>query len=170
MEMAQILMVLVIEDQGKMLEIPIPADVAHSVARRSRFVPRIGKQYMEGIYDEARNEADTPEEALALIDVDLVERYFERNIITPEGLNGQDFDYLRTLDTSRKALGVKTIAAQLDLNDLEVQKNIEPFLRHLNLIQYTKSGREITPLGKAVLRKYDNTIYVKEQLNDLLLS
>lgn len=169
MEMARILMLMVIEDQGQEWEVPIPPEVAYYVAQRSRFTPRIGKQYMERIYQIARNEADSPDEVRKILTVEIAEQFFSRRRITQHGLTPQDFDYLRCLDASRKPLGVKTIAAQLDLNDTEVQKAIEPFLRFLTLVQFTKSGREITPKGKEVLRRYDAREYAREQINDLII-
>lgn len=170
MEMAQILMILTVEDQGNTWDIPIPPEVAHYVAQRSRYTPRIGQQYMERIYQIARNQADSPEEVRKILTPALAEEFFSRRRITPQGLTPLDFDYLRCLDASRKPMGVKTIAAQLDVNDAEVQKNIEPFLRHNNLIAFTKSGRELTVKGKEILRRFDVREYTREQLNDLTLT
>jgi Holliday junction DNA helicase RuvB len=169
MEMGQILLTLVLEDCGKLIQVAIPGEVAHYVAQRSRFIPRIGQQYMECIYNIARIIGDTPEQAVNVLTVDLAEEFFKRRKVTPQGLIPIDFDYLRCLDESRKPLGVKTIASQLDVNDAEVSKNVEPFLRHLNLISFTKSGRELTTMGKDMLRKFDQREYTREQLDDLVL-
>lgn len=169
MELARILLSIQIEDQGKIWHIPIKPEVAHFVAQRSRFTPRIGKLlYMEGIYDMARNMSDSPQEAANNITVELAREFFERRRITDIGLTPQDFDYLRCLDSSRKPMGVKTIAAQLEAADATVTKDIEPFLRYLNYIQFTKSGREITPVGKLALQKFDAEGYAREQLNDMV--
>lgn len=170
MEMAQILMVLTVEDQGNTWDVPIPAEVAHYVAQRSRFTPRIGQQYMERVYQIARTKADNPDEVRRILTPDIAEEFFTRRKITANGLTPLDFDYLRCLDQSRKPMGVKTIAAQLDVNDTEVQRNVEPFLRFLNLIAFTKSGRELTVKGKEVLRRFDVREYAREQIDDIILT
>lgn len=168
-ELTNMFMKMEIEDGGELQPIHLRREVAHAIARRSRFIPRIGKLlYFERIYSLARNMSDTPEEAEDNITLELVEGYFKRRRINSIGLNPTDFEYLRTLANAPKPMGVKTIAAQMEINEATVQKDIEPFLKYLKYIQYSKTGREITPTGKQALKAFDDEL-VSSQSEELSL-
>lgn len=166
-ELTKILLNTIIEDTDGYYRIPIKPELAHYVAKRSRYTPRIAKQYIELCYNMVRANCDTIREAVDALDLDTAEEFFRRRKITDEGLTPRDFDYLRVLEGA-KSMGVKSIAAQMEINDKEVSQNIEPFLRHLKLIEVGRAGRVLTIKGRELLSRHDNAEASRQTMRDVI--
>jgi Holliday junction DNA helicase RuvB len=169
MEMCQLLMNLEIEDGGAIWRVKINPEIAHFVALRSRYTPRIGIFYMNRIYNHTRCLVDTPELVTNAMTLDVAREFFNMRKINNIGLTLVDFDYMRTLDKSAKT-GVKTIAAQMEISESEVVNTIEPYLRFLSYVDFSRGGRVLTPFGRQALNEFDSSEYASEQINDLMLS
>lgn len=110
-------------------------DVLINVAKRSRGVPRIAINHFKWICDfvlaNRRREIiiKDVEDAMTMIGVDA------------NGLTDDDRRYLAFLQGKKKPVGVKTIAASLDINEDTIVNTIEPWLLSQSLIIKTQYGR-----------------------------
>lgn len=167
-ELATILTRFIVEDNGEKYQLTIHPQVAHYVAKRSRNTPRIGLQYMKRIYNHARARSNSANEAAQYMNLFVAKEFFQVRRISDDGLTPMDIQYLRTLYQSRRPMGISALAGLLEIDSKEVKEDLEPFLRYKNYIQFSKAGREITPLGIDVLRRFDGDEATKESLQQAL--
>lgn len=78
--------------------------------------------------------------------------YYQLWEINDEGLSRLDLEYLRLLDESQGPVGLSRLSTRLGLGERELERNLEPFLLQLNLIEVSTQGRSLTPQGKTYLR------------------
>lgn len=83
---------------------------------------------------------------------ETLEFYYQLWEINDVGLSRLDLDYLNLLDKSSGPVGLSRLATRLGLGERELERNLEPFLLHLNLIEVSTQGRSLTQRGKAYLR------------------
>jgi Holliday junction resolvasome RuvABC ATP-dependent DNA helicase subunit len=76
--------------------------------------------------------------------------------INEDGLDEQDSTYLSFL-AHYETLGIATLASFMRKDPRELTEKIEPFLLGRNFIKIEKSGRQLTPYGRAALQRHKNS-------------
>jgi Holliday junction DNA helicase RuvB len=130
----------VLRRSSGLLEVPLPADGAAEIARRSRGTPRIANRLLRRVRDFAQVRADgvvtrtTAREALALYDVDEI------------GLDRLDRAVLDALlrRFGGGPVGLSTLAVSVGEEPETVEEVAEPFLVRLGLLARTPRGRVAT--------------------------
>lgn len=133
----------IVERSANILSMPIDADSASEVARRSRRTPRIANRLLKRVRDYAEvkhNSAVTAAataEALNLLDVDAL------------GLNAVDRRILTTMIEKFDGgpVGLQTIAAATSEEQEAIETIHEPFLMQLGFLKRTPRGRVVTHHG-----------------------
>lgn len=111
--------------------------VLHDIAKRSRGVPRIALKYFRWVrnFVLAKRQICVTikdvNDAMTMIGVDA------------NGLTQDDRRYLAFLKTQNKPVGLKTIAAALDMCPETISNTIEPWLLSKGIILRTQYGRKI---------------------------
>lgn len=112
-------------------------DALKEIVKRSRFTPRIALNNFRWISDfvlaSGKNRATIKEvrEGMTMIGVD------------ENGFTQDDRRYLALLRHSKKPIGVKTIAACLNIAEETISSTIEPYLLEMGMILKTSYGRLI---------------------------
>lgn len=133
----------IVQRLAGLIEMPLTAEGALEIARRSRGTPRIAGRLTRRVRDfaDAENTKEIDEKAvnsaLLKMDVDL------------NGLDIMDRRYMSILAENYKGgpAGVETLAAALSEQKDSLEDVIEPFLIQKGLIQRTPRGRVLTPKG-----------------------
>lgn len=131
-ELAQI-----VHRSAAVLEVPIDADGAMEIARRSRGTPRVANRLLKRIRDYAQVRADgavtrpVAEEALARLSVDEF------------GLDDMDARIVRTVieKFGGGPVGINTIAVAVGEDPGTIEEVYEPFLIQQGFLQRTPRGR-----------------------------
>jgi Holliday junction DNA helicase RuvB len=131
----------VLRRSSDLLDVPLPADGAGEIARRSRGTPRIANRLLRRVRDFAQVRTDgvvtraTAREALALYDVDEI------------GLDRLDRAVLDALlrRFGGGPVGLSTLAVSVGEEPETVEEVAEPFLVRLGLLARTPRGRVATP-------------------------
>jgi len=127
-----------------------PSTVHLLLAVAGRLVPRSALTQAEDFERFLRQEHpnERPSEQLALS--------FMRQLDMDQlGLIPRDYRYLALLPANRGARGLQMLAAQLHLEEAEVEETIEPFLLQLKLVEREPRGRKITEQGLELLRSHE---------------
>jgi Holliday junction DNA helicase RuvB len=132
---------LIVSRGARVLGIPMTADGANEIARRSRGTPRIAGRLLRRVRDFAivdKVDAVTREIAdrsLSLLDVDRI------------GLDLMDRRYLDmvAINFGGGPVGIETIAAALSEPRDAIEDIIEPYLLQQGFLQRTPRGRLLTP-------------------------
>src|SRR5512132_713987 len=122
------------------LEVPVDADAAAEIARRSRGTPRIANRLLRRVRDYAQVRADgritaaVAHDALALLEVDA------------HGFDEVDRKLLRTIidKFSGGPVGVNSIAAAINEERDAIEDIYEPFLIQAGFLDRTPRGRVAT--------------------------
>jgi Holliday junction DNA helicase RuvB len=133
----------IVTRSARLLEIPIEADGALEIARRSRGTPRIANRLLRRVRDFAEVRAagnitsDVADLALLLLDVDVL------------GLDVMDRKLLRcVLDKfGGGPVGVDNLAAAIGEERDTIEDVLEPFLIQQGFMQRTNRGRIATALS-----------------------
>ena len=130
----------IVRRSAGILGVPVPAECAYEVARRSRGTPRIANRLLRRVRDfaQVRNAGrvtiDSTREALALVEVD------------EWGLDDTDRAVLRCIAEKFDGgpVGLDTIAAAISEDADTIEDVYEPFLLQQGLLQRTPRGRIAT--------------------------
>jgi Holliday junction DNA helicase RuvB len=130
----------VVNRSAGILEVPVGADGAEEIARRSRGTPRIANRLLRRVRDYAQVRGDgtvtaeTAHLALALFEVD------ER------GLDKLDLSILSTLVTKFQGgpVGLSTLAAAVAEETDTIEDVYEPYLLQIGFLKRTQRGRVAT--------------------------
>src|SRR5512145_710537 len=130
----------IVERGAGLLRLPISADGAGEIARRSRGTPRIAGRLLRRVRDFAAVEkarsvtAEVADRALKQLEVDAA------------GLDAMDRRYLTTiaLNYGGGPVGVETMAAALSEPRDAIEEIVEPFLLQQGFIGRTPRGRVLT--------------------------
>ncbi len=116
------------------------------IASHCKGIPRIANNILKRVID-----FKTLDESKSLQSI------FDDLQIFDRGLHVSDVKYLKTLYANDSAVGIKTLASVLDIEQDVIETKIEPFLLKSNLIKKTNRGREITKEGYDYIRQiYEN--------------
>ncbi|MDO6413782.1 Holliday junction branch migration DNA helicase RuvB [Sphingomonas sp. BIUV-7] len=127
----------VVSRAARLLGLPLTADGAHEIARRSRGTPRIAGRLLRRVRDFAHAAGDIE------VDAKAADAALTRMEVDGLGLDAMDRRYLLMIaDIYRGGpVGVETLAAGLGEPRDTVEEVIEPFLIQLGLIARTARGR-----------------------------
>ncbi len=133
-------MIEIVSRSGRILGVPLSADAASEVARRSRGTPRIANRLLRRVRDYAQVRADgtvtldVAQAALTLLEVDAY------------GFDEVDRRLLRTIIDKFDGgpVGVNTLAAALGEERDAIEDIYEPFLMQVGFLERTPRGRMVT--------------------------
>ena len=133
-------MIEIVSRSGRILGVPLSADAATEVARRSRGTPRIANRLLRRVRDYAQVRADgtvtldVAQAALTLLEVDAY------------GFDEVDRRLLRTIIDKFDGgpVGVNTLAAALGEERDAIEDIYEPFLMQVGFLERTPRGRMVT--------------------------
>ncbi|MCL5966206.1 MAG: Holliday junction branch migration DNA helicase RuvB [Deltaproteobacteria bacterium] len=131
----------VIRQSARILKIPIDAEGAREIARRSRGTPRIANRLLRRVRDFAQVDGDgTVTRSIA--DHALVKMEVDR-----EGLEVMDRKILRVILEKFQGgpVGVETISASISEERDTIEDVYEPFLIQRGFLKRTPRGRVATP-------------------------
>ena len=127
--------------------IDIDDKCASIIGNCSRSTPRIANSYVRRVWDYAlvMNEGEIDEETVYdALDMIGINKY---------GLNNMDMEYLRYLDSARKAVGVETLATALGTDKTSLEEVVEPYLIQRKFVMKGARGRSITQLGSQIVNE-----------------
>ena len=133
----------IVSRSAGLLNVPLGADGAFEVARRSRGTPRIANRLLRRVRDYAEVRADgvvtsqVADAALAMLDVD------------PAGLDVMDRKLLQAIldKFGGGPVGLDNVAAAIGESTDTIEDVIEPFLIQQGYLQRTPRGRMATALA-----------------------
>ncbi len=127
----------VVRRAARLLGLPLTADGATEVARRSRGTPRIAGRLLRRVRDFAQAAGD------AEVDARIADAALTRMEVDQLGLDAMDRRYLLMIaDIYRGGpVGVETLAAGLSEPRDTIEEVIEPYLIQLGLVARTARGR-----------------------------
>ncbi|MEK7538733.1 MAG: Holliday junction branch migration DNA helicase RuvB [Patescibacteria group bacterium] len=130
----------IVTRSAEILGIPLPAEAAQEIARRSRATPRTANYLLKRARDFAQVErgdisAKFVADALALLEIDEL------------GLTALDRKILEVIIDKFNGgpVGLTTIAAALSEETAAIEEVNEPYLLQLGLLERTPRGRVATP-------------------------
>jgi len=134
-ELARIIM-----RSGRLLDVPVDAEGAQEIARRSRGTPRIANRLLRRVRDYAQVKADgavskaIADKALVMLDVD------------PQGFDVMDRKRLLTIidKFGGGPVGVGALAAAISEETDAIEDIYEPYLLQIGFIDRTPRGRTAT--------------------------
>jgi len=130
----------IIKRSAGILEVPITAEGAHEIARRSRGTPRIANALLRRIRDFAQIKGD------GTIDVKIAKFGLEALNVDTSGLDEMDNKILSTIIHKFKGgpVGLTTIGTAVGEEAGTIEEVHEPFLIMEGFIQRTPRGRVVT--------------------------
>ena len=133
----------VVARAARLLDLPLTADGAHEVARRSRGTPRIAGRLLRRVRDFAHAAGH------AEVDAAAADSALNRMEVDQLGLDAMDRRYLHMIADIYKGgpVGVETLAAGLSEPRDTIEEVIEPYLIQLGLIARTARGRCLNGRG-----------------------
>ena len=143
-------LVRIVERSAGIMRIPVEADGALEVARRSRGTPRIANRLLRRVRDYALVRGDgtvtreIADQALTMLGIDRL------------GLDDLDRRILSAIadDFGGGPVGVRTIAIAVGEEVRTVEEVYEPYLIRIGFLKRTPQGRETTPAARAHLAAY----------------
>jgi len=134
---------IIVERGARLLEMPLTAEGAAEIAKRSRGTPRIAGRLLRRVRDFA---------AVAqaeMIDRGLADRALLRLEVDAQGLDSMDRRYLAMIAQSYGGgpVGVETLGAALSEQRDVLEEVIEPYLIQEGLVQRTPRGRLLAAAG-----------------------
>lgn len=134
---------LIVARVAKLLAMPVTADGAHEIARRSRGTPRIAGRLTRRVRDFAQ--ADQ----VKSIDRKNVDQALQRLDVDAAGLDSMDRRYLSCIADNYGGgpVGVETLSAALSEQRDMIEDVIEPYLIQQGLVQRTPRGRALSVKG-----------------------
>ncbi|WP_188056140.1 Holliday junction branch migration DNA helicase RuvB [Sphingosinithalassobacter sp. CS137] len=133
----------VVARAAALLGLPVAADGAQEIARRSRGTPRIAGRLLRRVRDFA-NVAGAE-----LVDAKAADAALNRLEVDALGLDAMDRRYLTMIADIYKGgpVGVETLAAGLSEPRDTIEEVIEPYLIQLGLVARTARGRCLNAAG-----------------------
>ncbi len=133
----------ILKRSAALLHVPMTAEAAHEIARRSRGTPRIANSLLRRVRDFAQVKGS------GAIDPDIARFALEALNIDQYGLDEIDNKILTTIITKFGGgpVGLTTIATALGEDPGTIEEVYEPFLIKEGFIRRTPRGREVTELA-----------------------
>jgi len=133
----------IVERSARLIEVPIDADGATEIARRSRGTPRIANRLLRRVRDFAKVEGD------GTIDGTIAASSLDRLAVDHAGLDALDRAYLTVICERFDGgpVGIEAVAASLSEERGTLEEVVEPFLLQVGMIARTPRGRVATAAG-----------------------
>ncbi|MCG9968737.1 Holliday junction branch migration DNA helicase RuvB [Pelotomaculum terephthalicicum JT] len=130
----------IIKRSSSILNVPVDEKGALEIGRRSRGTPRIANRLLRRVRDYAEVIGD------GSINEEIAIKSLGLEGIDPEGLDGMDKSYLKTIIENYQGgpVGIEAIAATLNEEVDTLQDMVEPFLLKTGYISRSPSGRRVT--------------------------
>jgi Holliday junction DNA helicase RuvB len=130
----------IVERGAGLLKLPISADGAAEIARRSRGTPRIAGRLLRRVRDFAAVEQ------ASVVDVAVADRALRQLEVDSEGLDALDHRYLNCIARNYDGgpVGIETISAALSEPRDALEEIVEPYLLQQGFIGRTPRGRVLT--------------------------
>lgn len=126
---------------SQLLNFPVLAQAAESIARRARNTPRVANRLLKRVrdYAQVKHAGDTTPE--------IVEAALDLLAIDTVGLDSTDRAILKHIIEVHHGgpVGVASLAASLQQEEATIEEVHEPFLMQIGFLQRTPRGREATP-------------------------
>lgn len=139
----------IIQRSARILSYNISEAGAHEIALRSRGTPRIANRLLRRIRDFAQVE-NIPQ-----INQSIADKALKKLQVDSCGLDALDRKILELMVDlyQGRAVGIRTIAANLGEKSETIEEIYEPYLLQIGFISRTPSGRVITQRGRDHLKK-----------------
>ena len=141
---------------ARILNVPIAAEAAREISRRSRGTPRIANLLLRRVRDFAQIKGD------GTITIEIAQFALKALNVDLHGLDEMDNRILTTIIEKFKGgpVGINTIATAVGEEAGTIEEVYEPFLIQEGYLMRTSRGREVTELayrhlGKSLLPKQD---------------
>jgi len=147
-------LVKIVTRSASILKIPITADGADEIARRSRGTPRIVNRLLRRVRDYAIVKGD------GTITREISARALQMMQIDELGLDELDRRILFVIakDFDGGPVGAKTIAISVGEEVRTIEDVYEPYLIQIGFLKRTPQGREVTPAAKKHLNNPQKTL------------
>ena len=133
----------IVRRNAALLDLPLSAEGAREIARRSRGTPRIAVRLLRRVRDFAAVQGS------GMIDAPIADKALNRLEVDAKGLDSMDRRYLSCIAENYGGgpVGVETVAAALSEQRDAIEEVIEPYLIQQGLVQRTARGRMLTIMG-----------------------
>jgi Holliday junction DNA helicase RuvB len=147
-------LVKIVTRSASILKIPVTADGADEIARRSRGTPRIVNRLLRRVRDFAIVKGD------GIITREITARALQMMQIDELGLDELDRRILFVIakDFDGGPVGAKTIAISVGEEVRTIEDVYEPYLIQIGFLKRTPQGREVTPAAKKHLNNPQKTL------------
>jgi holliday junction DNA helicase RuvB len=147
-------LVKIVSRSASILKIPITADGADEIARRSRGTPRIVNRLLRRVRDYAVVKGD------GTITREITASALQMMQIDELGLDELDRRILFVIakDFDGGPVGAKTIAISVGEEVRTIEDVYEPYLIQIGFLKRTPQGREVTPAAKKHLNNPQKTL------------
>jgi Holliday junction DNA helicase RuvB len=131
-------LVKIISRSAGILEVPLEADAAQEIAKRSRGTPRVANRLLRRVRDYAQIKTGgkiTQEAAIGSLKIEGIDSM---------GLDELDRKYLGVIiqHHSGGPVGVEAVAATLNEEAETLEEMVEPYLLKIGFISRTRNGRK----------------------------
>jgi len=135
-------MALVVPQSAGKLNLQLTPQAVSAVIRCSRGTPRIANAILNRIRDHATVQN------VSKLEGDFVEMVLSRLGYDQQGFSKRDRLYIRILKNSARPMGLKTLAASLNIPEETIENEIEPYLLRKNIVVRTERGRTLSQMMK----------------------
>lgn len=149
----------IIKRTSRVLKMPITADAADELAKRSRGTPRIANRIFKRVRDFAL--VEEKEE----IDIEISKKALSRLKVDKVGLDNTDHQLLLAIieKFAGGPVGVESIASVIGEEVTTIEDVYEPFLLQKGYLKRTPRGRVVTERAyKHLDRAYQNNLFDEE--------
>lgn len=131
----------IIKNLAEREAVEVTDEALGDIARRSKGTARVAINY----YNRCKEYAFFVGEGI--IDDTATSEQFELLGIDDMGLDAEDYKILEYLATQTTPVGIDTLSTATNIDKNTIQSIIEPYLIQKRLMDRTRSGRKIAPLG-----------------------
>lgn len=133
-------MALVVPQSASKLNLQLTSQAISSVIRCARGTPRIANAILNRVRDHATVKN------VSKLEVDFVDNVLTRLGYDKDGFSKRDRQYIRLLKDSVRPMGLKTLAASLNIPEETIENEIEPYLIRKNIVIRTERGRTLSKM------------------------
>jgi holliday junction DNA helicase RuvB len=147
-------LIAILDRSARLLKIPLTAEGAEEIARRSRGTPRVANRLLRRVRDYAEVKGNGE------ITTELAHYSLDQLEVDQLGLDQMDRRILTLIleKFSGGPVGIETLSSALSEETDTLEEVYEPFLMQEGLLQKTPRGRVITKTAIAHLQKIDPTL------------
>ncbi|MCS7028587.1 MAG: Holliday junction branch migration DNA helicase RuvB [Bacteroidia bacterium] len=146
----------IIMRSAKIIQVPIDAQGALEIAKRSRGTPRIANRLLRRVRDFAQIKGQ------GRIDYEIAVKALDALEVDEYGLDEMDHKILLTIIEKFKGgpVGLNTISTAVNESPDTIEEVYEPYLIQQGFLMRTPRGREVTELAYKHLKKQGKNFYL----------